>query len=250
MVERGVGVVRVGGGDLFDQEQGAVGGERGGGPGEQVRGVLVGEPRQLANAFLPEPRLWAVFLCVALDGVATGVSVTALMAVAPSLVRQEQLPAAGALLSLTGEIGSIAAPFLGGVLLALSGPGPVFAATAVTTGATTLLLRRVGPLPPLPQGRDAEAPGGAVGCSGEGAGVGSGRGADDGSLLVAFRHAVRDRVVGGLLVLGGVTALFNLPVVLFPELVATRFGGGEVTLGLLCTAPVVGAVLVSATSSG
>ncbi|MFD0419279.1 enterobactin transporter EntS [Streptomyces sp. NPDC127108] len=184
-----------------------------------------------ANAFLPEPRLWAVFVCVALDGLATGVSVTALMAVAPTLVRPDQLPAAGALISLTGEIGSIAAPFLGGVLLALSGPGPVFAVTAVTTGVTTLLLRRVGPLPPAPR----EAPGDGVED-------------DSGSLLAAFRYAARNRVVGGLLALGGVTALFNLPVVLFPEMVDTRFGGGEVVLGLLYTAPAVGAVLVSATS--
>ncbi|ARX88169.1 hypothetical protein SMD44_07656 [Streptomyces alboflavus] len=71
---------------------------------------------------------------------------------------------------------------------------------------------------------------------------------DSGSLLVAFRYAARNRVVGGLLVLGGATALFNLPVVLFPEIVDTRFGGGEVMLGLLYTAPAVGAVLVSATS--
>ncbi|WP_405533130.1 MFS transporter [Streptomyces avidinii] len=43
-------------------------------------------------------------------------------------------------------------------------------------------------------------------------------------------------------------ALFNLPVVLFPELVDRQFHGGEVMLGLLCTAPAVGAVAVSATS--
>ncbi|ARX88168.1 hypothetical protein SMD44_07655 [Streptomyces alboflavus] len=54
-----------------------------------------------------------------LDGLATGVSVTALMAVAPTLYAPT--PAAGALISLTGEIGSIAAPFLGGMLLALGG---------------------------------------------------------------------------------------------------------------------------------
>ncbi|WP_314245942.1 hypothetical protein [Streptomyces sp. DSM 40907] len=59
---------------------------------------------------------------------------------------------------------------------------------------------------------------------------------------------MRNRVVGGLLVLGGVMALFNLPVVLFPEMVDRQFHGGEVMLGLLYTAPAVGAVAVSATS--
>ncbi|MFF8831198.1 enterobactin transporter EntS [Streptomyces sp. NPDC015131] len=180
------------------------------------------------NAFLPEPRLWAVFLCVAWDGLATGVSVTALMAVAPTLVRPDQLPAAGALISLTGEIGSIAAPLLGGLLLAAGGPGPVFAFTALTTAVTTLLISRIRPLPPVrDDDEDAE---------------------DSGSLLVAFKFAVRNRVVGALVALGGVTALFNLPVVLFPEMVDKQLGGNEVMLGLLYTAPAVGAVVVSATS--
>ncbi|MEU6704877.1 enterobactin transporter EntS [Streptomyces wuyuanensis] len=183
------------------------------------------------NAFLPDPQLWAIYLCVAWDGLATGVSVTALMAVAPTLVRPDQLPAAGALISLTGEIGSIAAPFLGGVLLALGGPGPVYAFTAFTTGVTTLLISRIRPLPPVKDDTDDEDAAG-----------------DSGSPLVAFTYAVRNRVVGGLLALGGVTAVFNMPVVLFPEMVDTRLGGGEIMLGLLYTAPAVGAVLVSATS--
>ncbi|MFF6832045.1 MULTISPECIES: enterobactin transporter EntS [unclassified Streptomyces] len=184
------------------------------------------------NAFTPEPDLWAVYLCVAWDGLATGVSVTALMAVAPTLVRPDQLPAAGALISLTGEIGSVAAPFLGGVLLALAGPAPVFAFTAVTTGITTLLLLRLRPLPPVEDDEDDE----------------DDDAEDSGSPLAAFRYAVRNRVVGGLLALGGINALFNMPVVLFPEMVDKRFGGGDVMLGLLYTAPAVGAILVSATS--
>ncbi|MFJ3723839.1 enterobactin transporter EntS [Streptomyces sp. NPDC090045] len=183
------------------------------------------------NAMLPEPTLWGIYLCVAWDGLATGVSVTALMAVAPTLVRPDQLPAAGALISLTGEIGSISAPFLGGVLLALWGPGPVFAFTAVTTAVTTLLISRIRPLPPVRDDEDEEA-----------------YGADSGSLLVAFRYALRNRVVGGLVLLGGVMALFNVPVVLFPEMVDKQFHGSEVMLGLLYTAPAVGAVAMSATS--
>ncbi|MEU9862517.1 enterobactin transporter EntS [Streptomyces sp. NPDC047971] len=180
------------------------------------------------NAFLPDPQLWALYLCVAWDGLATGVSVTVLMAVAPALVRPDQLPAAGALISLTGEIGSVAAPFVGGVLLALTGPGTVFAFTALTTGVTTLLLLRLRPLPPVKDEEDDAE--------------------DSGSPLEAFRHAARNRVVGGLLGLGGVMALFNLPVVLFPEMVDKVFGGGKVMLGLLYTAPAVGAILASATS--
>ncbi|MFF3019086.1 enterobactin transporter EntS [Streptomyces sp. NPDC057939] len=183
------------------------------------------------NAMLDDPSQWAIHLCVAWDGLATGVSFTALMAVAPTLVRPDQLPAAGALISLTGEIGSITAPFLGGVLLALTGPAPVFAFAAVTTALTAFLISRIRPLPPVAEDPDADD-----------------EDADSGSLLVAFRHAWHNRVVGGLVLLGGVTALFNVPVVLFPEMVDRQFNGGEVMLGLLYSAPAVGAVAVSATS--
>lgn len=181
------------------------------------------------NALSSDPRIWVIFLCVAWDGVATGVSVTALMAVAPTLVRPDQLPAAGALISLTGEIGSIAAPLLGGVLLALSGPGPVFAFAAVTTAITTLLISRIRPLPPVRDEDDEDEE-------------------DTGSPLVAFKYAWRNKVVGGLLTLGGVTALFTMPVVVFPAMVDKKFGGGEVMLGVLYTASAVGSVIVSATS--
>ncbi|MEU6488041.1 enterobactin transporter EntS [Streptomyces sp. NPDC046887] len=184
------------------------------------------------NAFLPDPSLWAVYLCVAWDGLATGVSVTALMAVAPTLVRPDQLPAAGALISLTGEIGSITAPLLGGVLLGLTGPGAVFAFAAFTTAVTSLLITRVRPLPPVKDEDDDTE--------------------DSGSVLVAFRYAARNRVVGGLLLLGGVMAVFSLPVVLFPEMVDKQLGADagnfEFMLGVLYTAPAVGAVAVSATS--
>ncbi|MFE6815119.1 enterobactin transporter EntS [Streptomyces sp. NPDC057677] len=182
------------------------------------------------NAFLPTPELWAVYLCVAWDGLATGVSVTALMAVAPTLVRPDQLPAAGALISLTGEIGSVTAPLIGGILLAASGPGPVYAFTAVTTAITTLLLLRLRPLPPFKDEDDEEGH------------------EDSGSPVAAFRFAVRNRVVGALLALGGINAVFSLPVVLFPELVYTEFGGGDFMLGVLYTAPAVGAIAISATS--
>ncbi|MFF4318246.1 enterobactin transporter EntS [Streptomyces sp. NPDC001568] len=183
------------------------------------------------NAMLDDPSQWAIHLCVAWDGLATGVSFTALMAVAPTLVRPDQLPAAGALISLTGEIGSITAPFLGGVLLALTGPVPVFGFAAVTTAITAFLIARIRPLPPVTEDPDADDDT-----------------EDSGSLLVAFRHAWHNRVVGGLVLLGGVTALFNVPVVLFPEMVDRQFNGGEVMLGLLYSAPAVGAVAVSATS--
>lgn len=179
-----------------------------------------------ANAFVDEPSLWAVYACVGWNGLATGVSTTALMAATPTLVRPGQLPAAGTLISLTGQIGSVTAPLLGGVVIALWNPGWAYTVTAVATALTVLLLTRVGSLPPKRDGGEE----------------------DTTSLRSAFRFAVRHPTVGGLLSLGAVMALFSVPTVLFPELVDKRFGGDEMVLGLLYTAPAVGAVIVSMTS--
>ncbi|GAA2720899.1 enterobactin transporter EntS [Actinocorallia aurantiaca] len=179
-----------------------------------------------ANAFLDEPSVWAVYACVGWNGLATGVSTTALMAATPTLVKPQQLPAAGTLISLTGHLGSIVAPFLGGVVIALWDPGWAYTVTALATALTVLLLTRVGSLPPQRGGGEE----------------------DRTSLRSAFRFAVRHPTVGGLLALGAVTALFSVPTVLFPEFVDKRFGGDEMVLGLLYTAPAVGAVIVSMTS--
>ncbi|MFC4054923.1 enterobactin transporter EntS [Actinomadura syzygii] len=184
------------------------------------------------NAFSDHPSITAIYACVAWDGLATGVSVTTLMAVTPTLVRPDQLRAAGALVSLTGDIGAIAAPFLGGVLIALSGPGWAFLVAAVATGITTVLVARVRPLPPGGEDDDEDDEDSA------------GRS----SPLAGFRFALRHRTVGALLALGLVTSLFAVPTVLFPEVVDKRLGGGDLTLGLLYTAPAAGAVLASATS--
>ncbi|MEO3785790.1 enterobactin transporter EntS [Actinocorallia sp. B10E7] len=180
-----------------------------------------------ANAFADRPSVAVIYACVAWNGLATGVSVTTLMAVTPTLVRPAQLPAAGALISLTGQIGSIAAPFLGGVIIALWEPGWAYAVTAAATALTVVLLARVGPLPPRRGEKDEEG---------------------TTSPWAGFRFALRHPTVGGLLVLGAVTAMFSVPTVLFPELVAGRFGGDELVLGLLYTAPAAGAVVVSTTS--
>ncbi len=179
-----------------------------------------------ANAFAPEPASWAVYVCVGWNGLANGVSTTALMAATPALVPPGRLPAAGALISLTGQIGSIAAPVLGGAVIALWNPGWAYTVTAAATALTVLLLARLAPLPPRRR-KDEE---------------------DTASLRSAFGFAVRHPTVGGLLLLGALTALFGVPTVLFPEFVDTRFGGAEMALGLLYTAPAVGAMAVSATS--
>ncbi len=56
------------------------------------------------NAFLPEPQMWAIYVLAVVDGIAGGISSTALMAVTPSLIPRDKLAAAGALMALTADL--------------------------------------------------------------------------------------------------------------------------------------------------
>jgi MFS family permease len=68
----------------------------------------------------------------ALIGAGEGVFLPASMAITPALVEPDQLQAANGISSALLEIGSLAGPVLGGVLVALAGPAPAFAVDAAS----------------------------------------------------------------------------------------------------------------------
>ncbi|MDA8369804.1 MAG: enterobactin transporter EntS [Nocardiopsaceae bacterium] len=177
------------------------------------------------NALWPSPAALAfICCCAALNGFVGTFSAVALQAAVPGLVAPGKLAAAGALLALTGQLGSVAAPALSGAIIALWGFPVVFAITAAVSALTTGLVCL---LPPMaPQGAPRSHPVGAA-------------------LREGLRFATADRVVGPLLLLGFVQILFATPYVLIPELTDRVLGGGEATAGLLYSAPAVGAVVAS-----
>ncbi|MEV0621450.1 enterobactin transporter EntS [Nonomuraea sp. NPDC050404] len=179
------------------------------------------------NALLPEPLLWPIYALAAWDGLAAGISASTLTTLVPTLVDRDDLPATGALLSLTADLSAMISPAVGGVLIAAWGVGANYAAAAVATAFTAYGVSRLPPYPPA-SAAARESPARAI-ASG-----------------LAF--AVRHRTVRSVLLAGFATMLLSGPVVLLPALVETRLGGGEATLGLLYSAPAVGAVLGSLTS--
>lgn len=179
------------------------------------------------NAFLPSPSLVAVYALAAWDGLATGVSVTALLAATPSLVGPDKLVAAGALNALTVRLGSMASPALGGLVVSASGVGWNYAAAAAGTIGTIGLLTALPPLRP-DAGEPAANPLEAIG---------------DGVRFVASH-----RVVGSLMLLGLLFMVAGGIPVLMPAFAARSLDGGATTVGLLFAAPACGAVLASVTS--
>ncbi len=182
-----------------------------------------------ANTLLPEtPWLWVIYAAAVVNGLFGSFSAVALQAAAPGFVAPDRLPAAGALLALNAELGSVLAPALGGVLIAAWGIGANYAVTAALSLVTTALVWR---LPRL----DAPAATGP-------------RPSAAADLREGARFALRHRVVGPLLLLGLVQMLFATPAVLVPEFTDKVLGGGEALVGLLYTAPALGALIGSLTS--
>lgn len=179
------------------------------------------------NAFLPSPSLVAVYALAAWDGLATGVSVTALLAATPALVGPDKLVAAGALNALTVRLGSMASPALGGLVVSAFGVGWNYAAAAAGTIGTLGLLTTLPPLRPA-AGEPEANPLQAIG---------------DG-----FRFVASHRVVGSLMLLGLLFMVAGGVPVLMPAFAARSLDGGATTVGLLFAAPACGAVLASVTS--
>ncbi|WP_051807119.1 MFS transporter [Streptomyces sp. NRRL F-2664] len=210
------------------------------------------------NAAADRPALWVVYVTGALFGFTEGVAETALTAVLPALVSEEHLPATGALVTVTTTLGAIAGPMLGGLLIAGPGLATTFALAAVGTAVTTLLLTGLDRMPPTgaeaPGPSGAQAPGAEEASDGppdapaDRSGPGSGGAGAVADLREGFRFVARHRIVSAVLVVDLCVAVFAAPQALFPELAERRLGGGPELVGLLTTAPMIGAALASLTS--
>ncbi|MFX1756543.1 MULTISPECIES: enterobactin transporter EntS [Rhodococcus] len=178
------------------------------------------------NAILPVPQMWAIYVLAVVDGIAGGISSTALMAVTPSLIPRDKLAAAGALMALTADLGAMIGPALGGVVIAAGGVGVAYALAAFTTAITTFCITRLPSLPPTHVAEESPLR----------------------SVMSGFRYAAHNRVVGQVLIVGFLAMLLSGWAVLIPEFADEVLGVGPSVVGLLYTAPAVGAVVGSLTS--
>jgi len=178
----------------------------------------------LANALLPEPRLWAIYVVGALQAGLYGLQRPSLDALLPRLVPPEEIVAAGALNGLRGTFGMLAGPALAGVLIALFGLPVTYAldvlSFAVSLGALALMRA-------VPPPADAERP--------------SLR-----RVVEGFRFAAGRPDLLGTYVVDLVAMFFGMPNALFPALAAGL--GGPAVLGLLYAAPAAGSMIAFATS--
>lgn len=177
------------------------------------------------NALLPTPSLATIYLLGIWDGFFGALGVTALLAATPALVGRENLMQAGAITMLTVRLGSVISPMCGGLLLATGGVVWNYGLAATGTFITLLPLLSLPALPPPPQPREHPLK----------------------SLLAALQFLLRNPLIGGIALLGGLLTMASAVRVLYPAL-ATGWQMSPAGIGLLYAALPLGAAIGALTS--
>ncbi|MEN3342206.1 MAG: hypothetical protein V7644_1610 [Actinomycetota bacterium] len=189
----------------------------------QQLGMTVGSAGLLANALLPQPHVWACFVCAFVAMSTFSLGVGAQRSLTPRLVPAELYPAASNLDNLVSNLGAVAGPALAGVLIATVGVRVAYGVDVATFAAP---LAAVWLLPSiLPEGG-----GGRAGVR---------------SLLEGLRYVRRQPVILGFFLVDTNAMIFGMPTALFPALATHRFHDPSL-VGYLYSATYAGAFVASA----
>jgi MFS family permease len=168
---------------------------------------------------------WPIYLVLGVFGTTRAFWAPAMQAMLPRLVPREQFAPAVALNSLLFQVAVVTGPAIGG-LLYLLGPQLVYGTTLVLFVVTITLLLRVRFPPPEPLLPNAK---------------GTMR-----RFLEGLRFVAHDRLVLGVMSLDLFAVLFGGAVALLPVFAAEILHTGPVGMGILRSAPGVGAALAGA----
>lgn len=170
--------------------------------------------------------VWPIYLVIVAFGSTRAFYAPAMQALTPTLVPREEFPHAVALNSTLFQTASISGPAIGGALYLL-GPSVVFGVCLGLFVVTVLLTMSLGSHRAAP--RDvADAPA-----------------ADGHALLEGLRYVLHQRVVLGVISLDLFAVLFGGATALLPIYAAEVLHIGPVGLGVLRSAPSVGALVAA-----
>jgi MFS family permease len=178
----------------------------------------------VANAAVPHPQLWVLFAAVACAAAVDALQRPSLGALVPRIVTREHVTAAAALESLRGNLGQVLGPAIAGGLIAVAGLPVTFGVDVATFAVSLTALSMMRAVPP---------PEGAARLSVD-------------SILAGVRYAGGRQDLLGTYLVDMNAMFFGMPLALFPQIASGL--GGPAVLGLLYTAPSVGALLTSTTS--
>jgi len=179
----------------------------------------------LLNATLARPQVWALYAIGALLASAQSLQRPSREALVPRVVRHDELPAAVALSSFGMQLGWVAGPALGGVILARAGASWAYGVDVTGLLIATALFVALRPAPPLGETSPPSISG----------------------IVEGLHYAAGRRDLLGTYLVDIICMFMAMSETIFPALAQNVFRQPEL-LGLLYSAPMVGSILVTVTS--
>lgn len=178
----------------------------------------------LANALLPQPQVWVLFLAVGLHAGLAGLQRPAFEALIPKIVPLEYMSSVAALNAIRFEVGFIISPIVGGLIATQLGAATAYAIDLVTFAGTLAAVWMIRAVPPPP---NADRPSWQ-------------------SIRKGFTYALSRQELLGTYLIDINAMFFGMPKALFPAL-AVAFGSGA-SVGFFYSAIAVGALAATLTS--
>lgn len=179
----------------------------------------------LINTIVGTPRVWVIYVVAGLMSIASSLQRPSRDALLPRVVRHDQMTAAIALSSFSGQIGMLVGPAIGGVIVGTVGVEWAYGVDAVGLVLATLLLTRLRRYPP---NEHADPPGIKA-------------------IKAGLKYALGRRDLLGTYVIDMVGMFMAMPLVLFPAF-ATEILQQPTALGLLYSAEAAGSMLATVSS--
>jgi MFS family permease len=193
-------------------------------------GFMAGSGLLWLGAALGSPPLWLVYVGVAIVAAFSAIDGPTRSAMTPRLVGHDLLPSAMALNQVIWNSTALVGPAIAGLVIARFGVSFAYAIDVVTYLAMLGAALMIAPLPPLVEE-------GSTGSTGWRA------------VREGFAFVRNNRVIQSTFAIDLIAMIFGLPRALFTFLIVSQFHRSPATVGLLFSAPAVGALL-GAVSSG
>jgi MFS family permease len=190
-------------------------------------GYMVAASTLLVGAIHGDPPLWVIYAAVALMAGVSAIDSPVRAAMTPRLIGRELLPSAAALHQVAWNTTALVGPAVGGIVIGRMGLPWAYGLDLATSVAMLGAVLTIARMPPE-RGRDA-----ATGWAAVREGFGYLRG-----------RPVLQSTFG----IDIIAMVFGMPRALFVILAVEQFGRGEEIVGLLFSAPAVGALIAALTA--
>ena len=174
------------------------------------------------NASLATPHIWLLFIAATLMSAINGLHRPALESMTQQIVAKCDFPLLGSLSSFKFGVGMVAGPAVGGLLIAHMGLVATFSVDFATFFISLMFLLQIKNIPkPFAENNESALT----------------------SLTQGFRYALSKQELLGSYFVDFIAMIFGMPMALFPAIAQSH--GGAKALGMLYSAPAIGALILS-----